>query len=457
MNDRFRNRGFLSRPGALSPALERVLARLDKLVNLERADRSEGAAGAGAVRRVDLRPVRDLLERLGDPQNAFPAVHVAGTKGKGSVSALVAAAAARAGYRVGLYTSPHVESVVERVAVEGRPIAPDRLAGALEGALDARDAATRHGTSARDASWFDVLTAAALAAFAEARLDLAVVEVGLGGRLDSTNVVRSEVCVVTNIDLEHTAILGSTRAAIAGEKAGIVRHPCAVVTGIAPDDAEAAPPLLAAVAAAGASLRHVAQNGPLSARNLALAAAAVEELAARGWAGRGATPLAPELVDDASVQEAARLPGRGECLQLRGIPVVLDGAHVPSSLRVVLDDLEGDSRLRGRPQALLGVGLDKDAAGLLKVLRDRVDRVFCTSAGDGPYRAPQELLALASRLGIAAEASPPGDALQAAVGRAQPDGWVLVTGSLHLVGAVRSRIPSSPEDPSCSPSYPTSS
>jgi len=302
------------------------------------------------------------------------------------------------------------------------------------------------GTDARNATWFDVLTAAAFDAFAAERVAWAVVEVGLGGRLDSTNVVDGEVCVITNIDLEHTAILGTTRAAIAAEKAGILKPACTALTGVSAEDPEVAPVLLRAAQDARAELRFVPQAGSLAQRNAALAAAALEALGARGVRDAGGRRLAGGLVGG----EPAGLPGRLERRFAAGVPVVLDGAHVPSSLRAVLGELLADPGLPGRPVVVLGMGRDKDARGLLKALAGQSDRVFCTSAGTGPYRSPGELLEQAVRLGLeAAAVSDPKDALQAALRRAQPGGWVLVTGSLHLVGAVRGLLLPAPEDPAC--------
>ena len=165
--------------------------------------------------RVGLEPMQDLAARLGDPQKSFRSIHVAGTKGKGSVSALIEAALAHAGLRVGRYASPHVERITERVSVQGHDVDEPTLARALNRALDAYEAARKAGTPAANATWFDLLTAAAFIIFAETQREWAVIEVGLGGRLDSTNIVDGEIAVVTNIALEHTEILGNTRAAIA--------------------------------------------------------------------------------------------------------------------------------------------------------------------------------------------------------------------------------------------------
>ena len=208
------------------------MARLDALTDWERRPRNK--------MRVELEPMRDLAARLGDPQKSFRSIHVAGTKGKGSVSALIEAALAHAGLRVGRYGSPHVERITERVSVQGHDVDEPALARALNRALDAYETARKAGTPAADATWFDLLTAAAFIIFTEAQCEWAVIEVGLGGRLDSTNIVDGEIAIVTNIELEHTEILGNTRAAIAGEKVGILKPGAVLITTLDADD-EAGP------------------------------------------------------------------------------------------------------------------------------------------------------------------------------------------------------------------------
>src|ERR1700674_2793877 len=208
--------------------LKEAMARLDALTNWERRPRK--------FMRVGLEPMQDLAARLGDPQKAFRAGHVAGTRGKGSVAALIEAALAKAGLSVGRYASPHVETVTERVTLQGRAVDEVTLARALKAALDAYEEARRAGTAAAEATWFDLLTAAAFLIFRDAGVEWAVVEVGLGGRLDSTNVVFGEIAVVTNIGLEHTEILGQTREAIAREKVGILKPGAVLVTALGTDD-----------------------------------------------------------------------------------------------------------------------------------------------------------------------------------------------------------------------------
>jgi dihydrofolate synthase/folylpolyglutamate synthase len=409
-----------------SVRLEAALSRLDRLVDWERRARS---GPEGRMER-SLEPVRGLCARLGHPERTFAAVHVAGSKGKGTSASLVAGALGAAGVRTALYASPHVVRVNERLKIGGMEIADEHLAAVLERVLAERD-----GSGARAATWFDVLTAAAFLACAEARVEVAVVECGLGGRLDSTNVVHGIVAGVTNVYLEHTAILGSTRAAIAAEKAGIVKPGArAVVGALGPDD-EAAAVVAAVARARGAAVARVeyAPSASLAERNRAFARAALAELdAARpDLALRSGVPLAERL------GPGGELPGRAERRSVRGRALVLDGAHVPESLALLMRDLARDAGLPGRPVVVLGMGLEKDATGLLKALLGRVDRVLCSSVGEGPYRDAAELAGLARALGLAAEAVPaPAAALDEALRLAGTGGWVLVTGSLHLVGAV---------------------
>ncbi len=227
--------------------------------------------------------MRDVALRLGDPHRSWPAVHVAGTKGKGSVASLIAAGLARAGLRVGTYASPHVERMHERIRLDGRDVSDGLLADGLERALAARDDALHARTEASDATWFDLVTAAAFWIFAREGVDFGVVEVGLGGRLDSTNVVDGEVCVITGIELEHTAVLGATHAAIAAEKAGILKAGATFVCGeqahagrAAEDDAHAV--LLGRARELGLAVVAPPSGGAAtpSALNLALARVAAQ-------------------------------------------------------------------------------------------------------------------------------------------------------------------------------------
>jgi dihydrofolate synthase / folylpolyglutamate synthase len=499
--------------------LARAMARLDALTNWERRPRG--------LMRVGLEPMIDLAERLGDPQKSFRSIHVAGTKGKGSVSALIEAALVRARLRVGRYASPHVERITERVSLEGREIDEASLARALDRALDAYEAARKAGSAAADATWFDLLTAAAFVIFAETKREWAVVEVGLGGRLDSTNIAIGEIAVVTNIGLEHTEILGKTRAAIGREKVGILKPGAVLVTLLDADD-EAGRALQARADELGSPVIRPppAPAATIEALNVALAGAALDQLGALGVRARTAdlwrsalaqpplapalppplrgrigvggrthqgTPSVPTKVDtaarngrrrgdpppsllhkgggglspresasthrapdgvmigawllDAETRAAARLPGRMERFDIdvgaRRLPVVLDGAHVPFNLEAVLGDLALSPDLAGPCVAVVALAADKDANGFLAALGKRASTIVITDLpGSSRGRSPVELQALAASLGLSSEAEP--DAKRAfrrgAELASEANSWLLVTGSLYLVGALRGEI-----------------
>jgi dihydrofolate synthase/folylpolyglutamate synthase len=421
--------------------LARAMARLDALTNWENRPRS--------TMRVGLEPMLDLARRLGDPQKSFRSIHVGGTKGKGSVSALIEAALARAGLCVGRYASPHVEHITERVTLEGHDIDEASLARALDKALDAYEAACNAGSAAARATWFDLLTAAAFIIFAETRREWAVVEVGLGGRLDSTNIVVGEIAVVTNIGLEHTEILGQTRAAIAREKVGILKPGAALVTSLDADDEagrvlqvradELGSPVIRPRPGSWATIEEV---------NVALAGATLDQLGAMGVRAQvaGDAAIGAWLIDS-ETRVFARLPGRMERFDIvvgpRRLPVVLDGAHVPFNLEAVLGDLASGPDLSGPCVAIVALAADKDANGFVAELGKRASTiVFTDLPGSSRGRAPGELQALAGSLGLKSEAEP--DANRAfrrgAELASQPNAWLLVTGSLYLVGAIRPAV-----------------
>ena len=424
-------------PRPPSARLGAALGRLDALINWERK-------GRGRM-RVTLEPARDLCARLSDPQRCAPAVHVTGTKGKGSVCALVDAGLRAAGLRTGRYTSPHVERVTERVAIDGREVEDDLLAEGIERALAAREAALAEGTPARDATWFDLLTAAAWCAFQAARVDWLVVECGMGGRFDSTNTLDGEVSVITGVELEHTNVLGTTRAAIAGEKAGIVKPGRALVTALAEDDEAGAVAARIARELGSPVLRPAwlagGERPSIEARNRALAALVLDELGRRGHLARDGRPLSAALLP-APGSAGTRLPARAELLALGAVPLVLDGAHTPGSAADLMADLaQGPQGASGRPLAILGLNADKDLPGVLKSLVGRVDRVLATSVGGALALPPEPIAEAARALGLAAEtAATPGMALERARELVPPGGWIVVLGSLHLAGAIRPLI-----------------
>ncbi|MCG3190442.1 MAG: Folylpolyglutamate synthase [Burkholderiaceae bacterium] len=431
------------RTGSLSGAWYRLQA----LVDWERADR--------ARMRVDLAPEIDLMARLGQPHRQFRSVHVTGTKGKGSVCALIEAALLHAGWRTGRYGSPHIEHVTERVSLLGQPIAEDLFAAALTRALDACDAACREGTPAAGASWFDVITAAAFWSFAEGGLEWAVIEVGMGGLLDSTNVVFPELAIVTNVDLEHTEVLGTTLEAIAVQKAGIIKQGRPVLTQVA-TSTPAGRVLAASAEALGADLQWVEAAGKagLRAGNLALARAALVRL---GQMGVHSPVRAMPLGDMDLSQQVARgacLPGRLEAFDVeqidlaradrrgRSTRVVLDGAHVGFAITAAIDTLRRDPAHAVDPVVLLALATDKNAADIVGRLESTAANVVCTRLqGDRPAWDPTELARLCAQHGLRSEViDDPARGLARCLELVPAGSWVLVTGSLYLVGAVRRQM-----------------
>lgn len=382
----------------------------------------EALARLLALSRFGVRPgleaMRRLLARLGDPQRALPVVHIGGTNGKGSTAAFVEAALRAAGRRTGLYTSPHLLRFGERIRLDGQELSPDALAGYL----------TRVFAVAGDETFFEIATAAALLAFAERKVEVAVLEVGLGGRLDATNVVeRPLVTVITGVALDHTEVLGDTLVAIAREKAGIWKPGVAAVA--ACEDAAACAVLEERAAQLEAPLslygrdfddRALPPLGLLGAhqrRNAALARRALQLLPP---ALRPAEALVAEGFAN------VRWPGRLEWL---APDVLVDGAHNGDGARALAAALP--VLAAGRPVTLiLGVVADKDARSMATVLAPCASRVIAT-APPSPRALPAAALAA---LLPGCEVAPD---LASALGRARGQGLCVVAGSLFLVAEAR--------------------
>jgi dihydrofolate synthase/folylpolyglutamate synthase len=378
--------------------------------------------------------VRALLARLGGPQVAFRAVLVGGTNGKGSTAVTLAAMLSASGERTGLFTSPHLTRFAERFVVDGQELAGEVVLDALR--------RVRPHAEAVEASFFEIVTALGCLLFAEAGMKTAVMEVGLGGRLDATNVLDPVLSILTNVALDHTEILGGTLAAIAGEKAGILRAGRPAVTGVAW-------PLLPRLEARGADLwalgrefalgvRPLAWEGwdvrltlpgaglsfhtPLlgehGARNAALAAAAAWRLGVGEGAVRaGAAGVA--------------WPGRLEVLPWHGGRVLLDGAHNPDGAWALAAALRGLGV--ERLPVVFAAAADKDVAGVAAALRDVASEVILTRAVLSPRAAaPADLAPHFAGLPLRLAASP-----AESLGLLPPGGLAVVCGSLYLIGEVR--------------------
>jgi dihydrofolate synthase/folylpolyglutamate synthase len=416
--------------------------------------------------RLGLGRTRALLRELGDPHLAVRGALVAGTNGKGSVLALAEAALRAAGHRVATTPKPHLVTYRERIAIDGRPIAPDDFARLVERVLRVSDrVARRHG----EPTEFELLTAVVFAHFAEVRPDVALVEVGLGGRLDATHAWDGGVAVVTNVDLDHTDRLGTTITAIAREKAAIIERGDLAVTGARGDGlavirrrarrlgvplTEVQPAELVGwdrdgidVELPGLGQTRVGLRGRHQAANVAVANALLDALETAGIA------RAPASARRAGYA-AAVWPGRLELLVVEGRDVLLDGAHNPAgaaALAMALDDLR--PHLANGPITLVTASMaDKDVAGVVDALAAARSlggaTVICTSL-DVPRALPSNDLAALWRAGLPGATVVVEPDPEAALDRAmasQPDaaGPVVVAGSLYLVGAARGRLVDDP-------------
>jgi len=383
---------------------------------------------------------RALLDLAGAPDRRLRIVLVAGTKGKGSTCAMLASILGAAGKRCGLYTKPHLQSYRERIRIDGQAIAPfafDAAVGRMRGHV-----ATflRDHPEAGEPTTFEVTTALALDEFARQECELAVVEVGLGGRLDATNAVEPFASVITSISYDHTAILGRTLGAIAGEKAGILRAGRPAL--LARQRPAAMRVLTRACRDVGAVCQVVGAFEP--GRELALAGVHQQQNAALAVAAarRMAT------VDDHSVDRGLgrlRWPGRFEVLPGEP-PVILDGAHNGASAAALAATLRAYAA--GRPIALVvGINRDKDARAVLRPLLPIVRSVWATQAGDSARALPAaELgrLSLSRRFAASFHVHVEPDLACALVGAraaaARNGGVVCVTGSLLLVGQARAAV-----------------
>ena len=400
----------------------------------ETLERLFAARRFGVVLGLDR--MRALLARLGDPQARLGAVvHVGGTNGKGSTAAMIAAIATAAGRRVAVYSSPHLSSLRERMVVAGRMIDEAELVRAAEAVRAAGgDALT----------FFEQVTAIAMVWIAGERPDVTVVEVGLGGRLDATNVVDPAVAAVTGVALDHEAILGGTLAAIAAEKAGIFKAGRPAVIGCAGEPAAVADLVAGARAASVSRLTVVSEPAPgpvglpgeHQRRNAATALAVLDDLEALGV-------LAAPPALRAAALAAARHPGRLELVP--GTPPVwLDGAHNPqgaAALAAAIADLP-------RPRTLvLAVSADKDVRAMLTALAPAFDALVATR-----YQQPRALEPSAlARCAVQCTALPVSEAgsLPEALGAVidTAPAAIVVAGSLMLIGEARSLLLGAPTDP----------
>lgn len=424
--------------------------------------------------RLGLERIRELLERLGRPQDRLKFVHVAGTNGKGSICAYLASILGAAGHRTGMFTSPYIERFEERIRVNSAMISPDELRDVT---LAVREHAEAMAEETGDhPTEFELMTAVALEHFARCGCDIVVLEVGLGGRLDSTNVIDApEACVIARIGLDHTALLGNTLAAIAGEKAGIIKEGGAVVSW--PQESEAMAVIEHAAAEHGCELRvpdfaqleEVAIRwedgaspfrsfsyrewtdlrtgilGSYQPQNATVALEVVSVLRGRGW----------HIPDEAVRAGVARTrwPGRFEIVEggssPDGFAIVVDGGHNPQGARALADSLAEVFPGR-KPVFVIGVLEDKDYPRMLEDVLPLGSAFVCVTP-DNPRALPAHKLARAIRwtgqdlLGCSACVNPVvardfEDAIRRARELADPDGLICAFGSLYSVAALKEAV-----------------
>lgn len=418
------------------------------------------AAPGRPRRKFDLDQMRVLAAALGNPQLRFPSVLIAGTNGKGSTSATLASILQAGGYRTGLFTSPHLTRVNERIRINGEDIADDDFAAYYFRVDDCARRLVAEGRLKGFPSFFEAMTALAFLTFAEHGMDIAVLEVGMGGRLDATNITEPLVSVITDISLDHMEWLGGTITEIAREKAGILRQNGVLVT--LPQHPEANQAIGEAAAALNVRGVNAAEYipargtdggvyslsvpgetievaGPLTGahqqRNVALAIAAAIEL--RNYHGY---KLSSQQIAEGI--RATRWPGRLERFCRPGqADVLFDVAHNPAgawALRSALSHLNPEPRVM---TAIFGCLKDKALDEMAQILFPLFDTVVLTEVSSPRTATLEQLQAAAEATGTRARAATsPRDALAEAMAVTPPDGLVVVTGSVYLVGELRSAL-----------------
>lgn len=399
---------------------------------------------------LGLSTTRTILDGIGSPHQTFSAIHIAGTNGKGSVASALATIFRKAGYRVGLYTSPHLIRFNERICINGAPISDEKV-------VEAWEAVRSVPTGDREPTFFEFSTAMAFYAFGQAKVDWAIIETGMGGRMDATNVVTPAVSIITNISLEHKTYLGNTIAAITGEKAGIIKPGVPVVTGVTQKSARSVIEAVAAEKAAplylmGRDFRvRRLKNGRFSYTGMD-----------HTWNGFEPGLMGRHQVDNAALVLAAgelilrqdsnllkdhlqyglaqnHWPGRLEKVSEKPL-VILDGAHNLMAAkrlgRFLNDDLAGR-----RITLVAGILDDKPYAAILKEMLGPCERLIITQAKIDRSLPADALEAVArplvSRIEVVNDV---GKALRHAIATSGPEDAVCVAGSLYVVGEAKAEL-----------------
>lgn len=390
--------------------------------------------------------IESLLGQIDNPQLKFKSVHVAGSNGKGSTSSFITGILRQAGYRTALYTSPHLNDFRERIRIDGQLVSKESLVKATE--------RIRKLYNPERTTFFEFTTAVAFECIAEIEPDIAIIEVGLGGRLDATNTISPLVSVITDISLEHEDYLGKGLAAVATEKAGIIKANTPVITGATrkiPFDviSQKASVIEAPVKLFGRDFRgkrrsasafdfyspslvleniELGMHGAHQMKNASLAIAAVQELMDKGL-----------VVQEKHIRKgiaATRFPGRFEVLR-RSPDVIIDGAHTPEGMRLLRSSISHIYPGR-KPFVLFGALRDKNYDNLAKIIAPICQAVMCVAPESNRSLASRDMADTFSRLGVRSYfAESIEDGFSRLLGMAQQDDLILAAGSLYMIGPVR--------------------
>ncbi len=454
-----RREGSASARGAIAPAPPKELRTLQDVRDLLASRPNVESMRPSSVdveRAFHLERMNALMDALGNPQRQYKTVHVAGSKGKGSVCEMTAAGLEACGMAVGIYTSPHLVCISERIRIGQRAVSGTDLAGAMSRVLEGAGSLP---ASLGEITAFELLTAAAFVYFADQAVDIAVIETGLGGRRDATNVLNPEVTAITSIQLEHTQLLGSTLEQIAREKAGIFRKDVPAITLPQPDGVLSAfreesqkvgAPLLllgrdidfssrfesgqlkVSVVTPRSQYEHmvVPLKGEHQAMNCGLALAILDQLRARSI----------PTVEARVANGLARTCGAGRLEQVFLRPrIFIDGAHNPESIRALMKAIGAQIRFDSTV-AVFGAAADKDIDGMLAALATGADKVIFTRAAEHARAAdPRDLIRRFTDMSskMAQVALTVKDALNLAARAVQRDDIILVTGSFAIAGEAK--------------------
>ncbi|MEG3899825.1 MULTISPECIES: folylpolyglutamate synthase/dihydrofolate synthase family protein [unclassified Microcoleus] len=395
---------------------------------------------------LGLERIHQLLEKLDNPHKQIPIIHVAGTNGKGSVCAYLSSVLTEAGYRVGRYTSPHLIDWTERICINQKPISPTELQEYLERVI----AATQNHTETP--TQFEIITAAAWLYFAEQKADIAVIETGLGGRLDATNVCETPLAsAITSISLEHWQILGPTLADIAGEKAGILKAKCPAIIGELPEEARIAiekriqeldcpatwvkPAIDLGQGLAEYQLNENAVKikyqlpllGKIQLMNSAIAIATIETLQNRGW------QISQTAIENGIAK--TQWPGRLQQTTWKNRNILIDGAHNPAAAIALREYVDNLNSSQPPINWVIGILATKDCDDILKALLKKGDRVYLVPVPEPNSKSPAELATIAKKicpeLTLCQTFPDLTTALDVAVA---DDNLTVLCGSLYLVG-----------------------